>query len=640
MKLSHRIQSALYTLILGHVLADWCRGDLRVDDSAGIWLAQADAPELFDTRAIRPPLEDFLEREVQPLLERPADQAPWHVYYRCEWCPYFDHCRAEMARTDDISRIPYLSSYAKRFLGALEPPVQTLGDLETLLDDPARQPVLDDCASLRGRSDRLRLQVQAMRTGEVRVHEGATLTMPRGENIRLVITVQSEPVSGHVYAYGILAQGLKDVLGENPKPIVAVAPDPHPQCSAELERQFVRALYGLLKPVHDYNARKGEWKEQKSLQAYTFDTYERDRLTEVLLRRVDDPEVAEEALQVFFHFQRPELIQARNQPADEVVFPVVVLIDVLRDRVALPLDITYRFADAARLLVPKQYAFAYLENDYYSFTLSNQMRLRCDLRGLASGQTRVRRADRARGPQPPDGHQQPDQRHPRAPGRGRSDALRLAAEVPAPLGVRSSPSRALAAGVRGPPRVDPAVSRGPPGPDGSAGRAAARRRDSANHPPGRRPLPRGRLAARHAPGARPVPGLDRDRGVRRWSGRPSELRRLRLEGPQLSPRQHADRAGRRVRGGGARRCTWLGDPPGPEARPALPGSAARGDVPAGDAVHRLQRQQGRGSPRRARPAARCPVRQPDRAAAPGSRSDFGRSRDPSPGAWSWPGSTA
>jgi hypothetical protein len=374
LKLSHRIQAALYTIILQHVLADWCRGDLRVDDSAGIWLAKADAPELFDTRAIRPPLEEFLEREVQPLLERPADEAPWHVYYRCEWCPYFPHCRAEMARTDDVSRLPYLSSYAKQFLGEQDPPVRTLGDLERVLDDPNRLPILDDCASLRGRSDRLRLQVQAMRSGEARVHPGASLAMPRGENVRLVITLQSEPVSGHVYAYGILAQGLKDVLGENPKPIVEVARDAHPECSAELERQCVRALHGLLKPVHDFNVRKGEWRDQKSLQAYTFDTYERERLTDVLLRRLDDPEVAEEALQVFFHFQRPELIQARNQPADEVVFPVVVLVDVLRDRFALPLDITYRFADAVRLLTPRQFPFAYLENDYYSFPLSNQMR--------------------------------------------------------------------------------------------------------------------------------------------------------------------------------------------------------------------------------------------------------------------------
>ncbi len=374
LKLSHRIQATLYAIILRHVLADWCRGDLQVDDSAAIWPAQADEPVLFDTRAIRPPLEDFLEREVQHLLARPADQAPWHVYYRCEWCPYFDHCRAEMTRTDDVSRVPYISSYAKQFLHTLEPPVRTLANLQGVLDDPARRDSLDDCASLRGRSDRLRLQVESMRAGEVRVHPGATLAMPRGEHVRLVLTVQSEPVSGQVYAYGILAQGLRDVLGENPKPMVEVARSPHPECSAELERQLVRKLYGLLRPVHDHNVRAGDWKAQKTLQAYTFDTYERDRLTELLMRRLDDPEVAEEALQVFFHFQRPELIQARNQPADEVVFPVVVLVDVLRERVALPLDVTYRFADAVRFLQPSQFGFTYAESDYYAFPLSNQMR--------------------------------------------------------------------------------------------------------------------------------------------------------------------------------------------------------------------------------------------------------------------------
>jgi len=110
LKLSHRIQATLYTLILGHVLEDWGDQRLRVDDPAGIWLAQADEPELFDTRSIRPPLENFLEHEVQPLLERPADQAPWHLYFRCESCPYFDHCRAEMTRTDNVSRLPYLSN--------------------------------------------------------------------------------------------------------------------------------------------------------------------------------------------------------------------------------------------------------------------------------------------------------------------------------------------------------------------------------------------------------------------------------------------------------------------------------------------------------------------------------------------------
>src|SRR5262249_30614838 len=183
LKLSHRIQATLYTLILRHILDDWGLDRLRVDEEAGIWLAQAEAPERFDTRSICPPLETFLERELQPLLERPADQAPWHVYFRCESCPYFEHCRAEMTRTEDISRVPYLSAYAKQFLGTLDPPVGSLTDFERLLDDPRRVPVLDDCASLCGRSDRLQLQTRAMRTGAVQPHAGASLAMPKAENI-------------------------------------------------------------------------------------------------------------------------------------------------------------------------------------------------------------------------------------------------------------------------------------------------------------------------------------------------------------------------------------------------------------------------------------------------------------------------
>ncbi len=627
LKLSHRIQATLYSLILRHVLADWCRGDLRVDDHAAIWLAQADAPALFDTRAIRPPLEDFLEREVQGLLERPADQAPWHVYYRCEWCPYFDHCRAEMATTDDISRVPYLSGYAKQFLHVLEPPVRTLADLEGLLDDPARRPSLDDCASLRGRSDRLRLQVESMRTGDVRVHPGATLAMPRGENVRLVITIQTEPVSGQVYAYGILAQGLKDVLGENPRPMVEVARSPHPECSAELERQLRPALYGVLRPLHDHNVRDGEWKAQKSLQAYTFDTYERDRLSEVLMRRLDDPEVAEEALQAFFHFQRPELIQARNQPADEAVFPVVVLVDVLRDRVALPLDVSYRLADAVRLLMPTQFGFAYTDNDYYAFPLSNQMRLRRHLRRLAPGQGRVRRADRARGPQPADGHQQPGQWHPRAPGRGRAHAGRLAPEVPPALGLRPPPADPVAAGLRGPARVGPRLPGHPRASDGTAGRAAARRRDPATHPPRRRPLPRGFLAARQSSRDRLVPQPHPHRGVRGRRRRPAELRRLRLEGPGLSAGPPHG-LGRCRRHRGARRGPGRRAPPRAEDGTGLPHAPAGNGLFARAAVHRLQRRPRPEATRRARPPAGLPVRRPDRAAAGGGAAVVGGAVDP------------
>ena len=35
-----------------------------------------------------------------------------------------------MTQTDNVSRLPYLSTYAKQFLRTLEPPVHTLADFE------------------------------------------------------------------------------------------------------------------------------------------------------------------------------------------------------------------------------------------------------------------------------------------------------------------------------------------------------------------------------------------------------------------------------------------------------------------------------------------------------------------------------
>ncbi len=89
-----------------------------------------------------------------------------------------------------------------------------------------------------------------------------------------------------------------------------------------------------------------EWRDKKSLQVFVFDTYERDLIVAALLERLSDPEVAEQALKVLFQLQGPDLLQAEEHPANEVFFPIVVLSEVLRDRLALPGEVTYRFADA------------------------------------------------------------------------------------------------------------------------------------------------------------------------------------------------------------------------------------------------------------------------------------------------------
>ena len=374
-KLSHRIQSTMYSLILDHVLADWQVDDRVVAETGGVWLSQTPQPEHFDIRAMRPPLEAFLEHELQPLMEAPAADAPWHVYFRCEWCDYFEHCSEEMRRTNDVSRVPYLSHYAKQYLAMLDPPVGTVQDLEDLAKSDDAAEIFADAASLRGRTSRIRLQTEALRTGETKITGTASIAMPKAEHIRIVLTLQDEPVTGQVYAYGIYAQGLKDVLGENPKPVTDVARDADPETIKALEQDFIVGMHALLTKVDEYNLeREGDWFAQKSLQVFAFDSYEWSLLTGVLLRGINDPGVAEEALQVFLYFQQPELLEAQEHPATEVFFPLVTLVQVLRQMFALPVDVTYRFPDVVELLKPMSYAFDYHPDQYLTFQLSNQMR--------------------------------------------------------------------------------------------------------------------------------------------------------------------------------------------------------------------------------------------------------------------------
>jgi DNA replication ATP-dependent helicase/nuclease Dna2 len=374
-KLSHRIQATMYTLILDHALREWGVDDRTVSAEGGVWLANSDDYTTFDVRSMRPPLEAFLRDELQILMAAPADQARWHLYFRCEWCEYFEHCRGQMHATDDVSRTPYLTIHGKRYLGELDPPVRTVIDFAALLQDPARVPLLEDAASLRGRAERLREQTSALQGGEIRTYGGSSLAMPVAEHVRVVLTLQTEPVSGQIYAYGIYAQGLNDVLGVRTKTLVGLAEDGAAGTIESLEREFVRELSSLLRPVHDYNQDRAEdWRAQKTLQVFTFDTYERELLTGLLVRRILDHEVAEQALELFFYFQQPELVQAEDHPATEVFFPVVVLLGVVRDLLALPLEVSYRFGDVVKLLPSATRPFEYRENDFFTFQLSNQMR--------------------------------------------------------------------------------------------------------------------------------------------------------------------------------------------------------------------------------------------------------------------------
>lgn len=259
-KLSHRIQTTLYTMILEEVMAAQGIEHLQVSRQGGVWLYHTDEPELFDLAAVRPPLETFLRSELEPILRRPANEAFWHLYFRCEWCDFYRHCRSNAEETNNISLVPHLTTFAKRHLS--QAGAATLDGLDALLKGEDADEILKGTASLRGTRRRLQLSVDALKTGEASTTGAASVAMPKYEDIRIILTLQSEPLSGEIYGYGIHRFGGGPMKKQPSQPyvfetwndtIARVAPTNSDEDVTALRRTLVRDLIAILQPVDGFN---------------------------------------------------------------------------------------------------------------------------------------------------------------------------------------------------------------------------------------------------------------------------------------------------------------------------------------------------------------------------------------------------
>lgn len=373
LKFSHRVQVTLYTLLLQHFLRDR-RLTAKVDLTyGGVWLYQRPKPEPFKIAMLRPPIEGFLREDLKRILKAPDKDVHWHLYFRCEWCDWFNHCRQEASENQDASQLPYLSNHARRFLRELPEPVDNLTDLEQLLERGNAEEVLSRCTSLKNKSGRLKQQVTALTHGITENYGAASTIMPVGEHIRVVLTLQREPVGGLVYTTGIYVHGGQGIVDEAlRKGKVCVAHDSKPESIRALIATLVMDLSNLLKAVDAYNSSNSEWSARKSLQLYVADSYERDLFESELVALLDDDNktLAEAALVTLFHAFSAELLKQEDHPEDaSAVFPIVVLTGVLRSLFALPIPYIYRFADAVEALGGK---FTHSKN--FNFELSNQMK--------------------------------------------------------------------------------------------------------------------------------------------------------------------------------------------------------------------------------------------------------------------------
>ena len=374
-KPSYRVQVACYALILRKVLSA-SSIDGEVDTTTGgVWLFNEQQPEWFDLSQPIEALETFFRDQLTPILCKPMKDIFWHVGFRCEWCAFFDHCRREADRTRSVSLIPRLTSHAKRFLKDSHwnptKPVESLTDLKVMLSEPAKSIALNSCGSLRGKSDRLANHVCALETGEIVPHGGSTPMMPRMEHVRIILVLETDPLSGKLYAAGYFRKGGADVFGNDEREEIFVAATP--EVTSDILTSFIKVLHQELADLHDHNAHK-EWKERRSLQCYLFDHYERWIFSDLLIEVAQNPATAKEAVPLLEHFQNAELFSADYHPCDEKCYPLVVLTSVINETLALPYPFFTRLKDVAEIMQHPDKKIRYEPDETLCFQLSNRIR--------------------------------------------------------------------------------------------------------------------------------------------------------------------------------------------------------------------------------------------------------------------------
>lgn len=371
LKTSHKIQVSMYSLILDHVLRHQKVTGKSNMELGGVWLYEADQPEYFRIPSIIPHLEEFLNKELQEFLRIEPHQLPWHLYSRCETCEFFEFCKERAHSIKSVSLLPYLSVYSRKYLRTISKPCETLDDFYKILRSRKANELLSNSAIFGGRVDRFKLQTQALIDSQLFLLGGSSVMMPRGENVRLIITLEKEPISGKLYALGYLRYGGTKIWGNGYEREIFVAQNVK-KCDS-IRRKFISRLLEIMTDIHNFNEDL-EWREQQSLQTYVYDNLEYQLFNDMLLDELTNAKIAKAVVTLLFYFQSEVLFQSDEHPSDTTNFPLVVITEAIKQLFAVPIYTAFNLESVYNVFKPEDSQYDYKKSNYFHFEYSNAIK--------------------------------------------------------------------------------------------------------------------------------------------------------------------------------------------------------------------------------------------------------------------------
>lgn len=349
----HKAQVAFYSLLLRCALKE--RGfpgepalvgriwHMPRPGQPGPWVEQA-----FPLRGYEAFVLDFFRRTVPELTKRRVDTAHddtfFHIYFKCEQCPYLPHCARSISPPApparwDVSAVYGLGHESKRALHGLG-----IRDVEQL----ARAARLTSSSgslpwALKARGPTLVARASALQSQSLqRLPERRSWLMPPRVDVAIHLVADRDPMEGNLVTLGCLVT--REGRTESTVEVIVRGED---------ERQALRKVLGrvieLLTRVDAWNARR---EEAQGLHAHLFlyDPSEGRDLQEALGRHLEDPEIRTGLLHLVRMFPPDEVRAVEPEYRGMHHLPATALKSVVEQLYALPVKVTYDLAGVTRAL--------------------------------------------------------------------------------------------------------------------------------------------------------------------------------------------------------------------------------------------------------------------------------------------------
>lgn len=363
---AHYAQIAYYSLILEEI----CRAEGIRTGSADtrrgwVWARNGRGPRVFALGAFRHHVLEFLSTRLADVALAEPGECAWHLSPACAGCSFFHHCRAEADQSDDLSRVVGVTPLAKHVLRGRG--IETVGQLVR----STRRDTYSGCHALEAGSERLRKRAQAVQWGKVFDLDSHTHLLAPREDVRIVATVEGDPVTGRCFALGLRVVGARAVTGAGPAGAdeVLLAERGTRHAEGEMFRAWLSRLDALLTGVDRENRERGG-AALLTLHLYVWDHAELDLLRGLLQRHLHDVEMQPAIARLL------RVVSARGAVPDPEALRTslgTVMVEAVSALFALPVPYSYDLAAVSERLAPAAGGWVHRPSGDFAWPLSSQV---------------------------------------------------------------------------------------------------------------------------------------------------------------------------------------------------------------------------------------------------------------------------